>query len=92
MKINIEIDLDDAYVDEFLPIFNQPILKIIRDLKRAEKMIIDKVAEDIRTSKLFRNLTYAQLAEEIEAWAIRDFEEEINYDESIRKSNNDKHE
>jgi hypothetical protein len=77
MKINIEIDLDDAYADEYLPIFNQPILKIIRDLKRAERIVIDKVAEDIRTSKLFRNLTYTQLAEEIEAWATRDYDEEM---------------
>jgi len=75
MKIKIEIDLDDVYADGFLPIYNQPILKIIRDLKRAENMIMEKVTEDIRTSELFRNLTYAQLAEEIEAWANRDREE-----------------
>ena len=31
MKINIEIDLEDVYVDEFLPIFDQPILKIIQN-------------------------------------------------------------
>jgi hypothetical protein len=72
MKLILEIDLDDAYADEFLPIYNQPILKIIRDIKRAQNIIIEKVAEDIRTSELFRNFTYQQLQEEIEAWSNRD--------------------
>lgn len=72
MKIKIEFDLDDVYIDEYLPIYDQPILKIIMDMKRAERIVIDKIAEDIRTSELFRNFTYPQLAEEIEAWANRD--------------------
>jgi len=72
MKIKIEFNLDDIYVDEYVPIYNQPILKAVRDLKRAEKLIADKVAEDIRSSEIFRNFTYDQLAEEIEAWANRD--------------------
>ncbi|MBN1860400.1 MAG: hypothetical protein JW840_02940 [Candidatus Thermoplasmatota archaeon] len=71
MKIKMEFNLKDVYVDEFMPIFNQPILKIIQDIRRAERIIMEKVAEDIRTSELFRNLTYTQLEEEIEAWANR---------------------
>lgn len=71
MKIKIEVNLNDVYVDEFLPIFDQPILQIIQDIKKAERIIMKKVAEDIRTSDQFRNLTYPQLEEEIEAWANR---------------------
>ena len=71
LKVKIEFDLDEIYVDEFLPIFHQPILKVIQDIKRAERLIEEKVAEDVRTSDNFKKLKYDQLEEEIISWANR---------------------
>lgn len=44
----------------------------IEDIKRVQDLIVDKVSEDVRSSGNFRKMTYAQLSEEIDAWAFRD--------------------
>ena len=85
MKIKIEFDLDDIYVDEFRPIFNQPILKVMYDIKRVQSLIIDKISKDIETSFLFKNLSYDELYKEIDEWATRDHDEEMRYNEEMRK-------
>jgi hypothetical protein len=85
MKVKIEFDLDEIYADEFRPIFDQPILKVMRDIKRAQSLIIDKISKDMETSYCFKNLSYEELYNKIDAWATRYHEEEIKQNEMMRK-------
>ena len=78
MNIRIEFDLDEIYADEFRPIFDQPILKVLRDIKRAQSLIMDKISKDMETSYDFKNLTYEELYKKIDEWAIRDVDAELN--------------
>ncbi|GEM_PF-6763677 len=87
MKIKIEFDLDEIYADEFRPIFDQPILKVLRDIKRVQSLIIDKISNDIETSYGFKNLSYEELYKKIDAWATRDHKEEMKQNEMLRKRN-----
>jgi len=75
MKIKIEFDLDEIYADEFRPIFDQPILKVLRDISRAQSLIMDKLSTDIDTSEGFRSLSYEELYKKINEWALRDYKE-----------------
>jgi len=85
MKIKIEFDLDDIYVDAFRPIFDQPILKVMYDIRRVQSLIIDKISKDIETSYDFKNISYEDLYKRIDAWATRDHDEEMEYDKSMKK-------
>lgn len=87
MKIKIEFDLDEMYVDEFLPIFDQPILKVMYDIKRIQSLIVDKLSKDINTSALFKNLSYEELYKKIDEWATRDHDDEIQQNERLRNNN-----
>jgi hypothetical protein len=85
MKVVLEFDLDKIYVDEFLPISSQPILKVMYDIHRIQSLILDKLSKDDVTSLYFRNLSYDELYKKIEAWAARDRDEEMKEKERIRK-------
>jgi hypothetical protein len=85
VKVVLEFDLDKMYVDEFLPISNQPILKIMNDVHRIQSLILDKLSKDDVTSDYFRNLSYEELYKKIDAWATRDRDEEMKEKERMRK-------
>jgi len=84
IKVEFEFDLDDMYVDEFTPIFDQPILKVLYDIHRIQSLILDKLSKDTVTASFFKNLSYEELYKKIDAWAIRDRDEEVKEKERLR--------
>jgi hypothetical protein len=84
MKVVLEFDLDKIYVDEFLPISAQPILRVMLDIHRIQSVLLDKLSKDEVTSPFFRNLSYEELYTKIDAWAARDRDAELKEKERLR--------